>query len=84
MVQYVLAINPNLGKSGNKDQHGHIIKKYPIYYGDIAEIKDVEDYKKLLKDAKVNDFLDELLTETHYNSSICILNIPTIIEQCDR
>ncbi len=67
---YVLAINPNLGKSGKKGNGVIPRKKYPVFYGDIAETT-VEDYKKLMNKATDTDYIDELQNEIHYNSLIC-------------
>ena len=64
---YVLSINPNLGSSGKKNS----IKKYPVYYGDIAKL-DLDSYLKLMKDGTEQDFVKEIQTETHYNSEICL------------
>ncbi len=63
---YVKAINPNLGKSGEKN----VRKKYPIYYGDIQEYA-LNKYKELMDEAKDQDIINELRDEAHYNSKIC-------------
>ncbi len=68
---YVLAINPNLGKSGEKKKGAIPKKKCPIFYGDIAELPLV-DYKKTTNQAKETDYINELQNETHYNSGICM------------
>ena len=66
VVFYAIAINPNLGQSGNESED----KKYPIYYGDIASLS-LCNYKKIMTDASEKDLIDELWNETHYNSGIC-------------
>lgn len=71
ILYYVLAINPNLGKSGVKKKGTTPKKKYPIFYGDIAEMS-LADYKKTINLAKETDFINELQAETHYNSGICL------------
>ncbi len=77
---YVLAINPNLGSSGNKsktnkknknDKQHNTIKNYPIFYGDIKGME-LDEYKEKMRKATSKDLMDELLTETHYNSGICM------------
>jgi hypothetical protein len=65
LLEYVLAVNPNLGSSGKNN------KKYLLYYGDIEKTS-VKEYRAIIKKASENDFLDELLLETHYNSGICL------------
>lgn len=67
---YVLAINPNLGKSGKKKNGSIPSKKHPVFYGDIAKMS-LEDYKKAMNKATDEDFIDELQNEAHYNSIIC-------------
>ena len=67
---YVLAINPNLGKSGKKKNGTAPKKEYPIFYGDIAELK-LSDYMKAMNQATDTDFINELQAEAHYNSEIC-------------
>ena len=71
ILAYIFAINPNLGSGGEKDKARKNQKKYLIYYGDIASIKDPKDYKEQISNATDGDFLDELLDEIHYNSCIC-------------
>lgn len=44
ILAYVFAINPNLGSGGKTDEIGKAEKKFPIYFGDIANIKKSEDY----------------------------------------
>lgn len=68
---YVLAINPNIGKSGKKKNGAVPKKKYPIFYGDIAELE-LEEYKKAMNHATDEDFINELQAESHYNSGICM------------
>jgi dipeptide/tripeptide permease len=67
---YVLAINPNLGKSGKKKNGTIPKKKCPIFYGDIAELS-LADYKKTMNQATEEDFINELQAEVHFNSGIC-------------
>jgi hypothetical protein len=64
-VEYVLAVNPNLGSSRRNN------KKYLLYYGDIEKTS-IREYKAKIKKASERDFLDELLLETCYNSGICL------------
>ena len=66
---YVIALNPNLGSGGKKDMDGR--KEYPIFYGDIRKYGE-QEYKEKISKSKDELFLDELLSETHYNSGICI------------
>ena len=68
---YVLAINPNLGSNEMKSEDGQPSKKYPIYFGDISDIKNGAEYITVIKSASNNDFLNELLFETYHNSGIC-------------
>ena len=70
IIFYVLAIDPNLGKSGKKKNGVLPKKKYPIFYGDIAELS-LADYKKAMNHVTEGDFINELQDETHYNSGIC-------------
>ncbi|MBR1796600.1 MAG: hypothetical protein IJ757_01080 [Clostridiales bacterium] len=70
ILLYVLAINPNLGKSGEKKKGTVQKKKYPVFYGDIAELS-LADYKKMMENASDTDFINELQDEIHYNSGIC-------------
>ena len=74
ILYYVLAINPNLGKSGEKKKGTTPKKKYPVFYGDIAEMP-LADYKKTINLAKETDFINELQAETHYNSGICLVKM---------
>ena len=71
-LTYVLAINPNLESSGKNINLQTTTKKYPIYYGDISKINKAESYKKLMDKATDKDFIDELLDEIYFNSSICM------------
>ncbi len=61
---HALAIVPNL-KSGGQG----MVKKYPIFYGDIAKIKD-EDYKVMITGGSEEDYTDEIIVETHFNAGI--------------
>ena len=70
ILLYVLAINPNLGKSGEKKNGVIPQKKYPVFFGDISEMT-LEDYKKLMNKATDEDLIDELQNETHFNSKEC-------------
>lgn len=67
---YVLAINPNLGKSKEKKKGTSQKKKYPIFYGDIAELS-LANYMEIMENASETDFINELQDEIHYNSRIC-------------
>lgn len=67
---YVMAINPNLGKSGKKKDGTVKKKQYPVFFGDIAEMS-LDDYKRTINQATEADLINELQTETHYNSKIC-------------
>ena len=71
LLFYVLAINPNLGKGGVKKTRKMNKKKYPIFFGDIAELE-LSEYKNLMNRGTDQDFINELHTETHYNSRVCI------------
>jgi len=66
---FIFAINPNLGSSGNKGKTKKTVKKYPIFFGDIDEME-LGEYKNIMYKASYKDLIDELLTETHYNSKI--------------
>ena len=70
LLFYVLAISPNLGKSGKKKNGSVPKKKYPIFYGDIAELT-LSDYIKATDQTTDTDFINELQVEVHYNSGIC-------------
>lgn len=61
----ISAIIPNLGKSGIPQKK----KKYPIFFGDISEI-DLEEYKRLMIEGSTEDYFDEIIDETHFNSKI--------------
>lgn len=65
ILYYVLAINPNLGKSGKVTS-----KKFPVFYGDIAEMTS-EEYQKAMSKASEQEFINELQDEIHYNSKVC-------------
>lgn len=67
---YIMAINPNLGKSGKKKDGTIKKKQYPIYFGDIAEMS-LDEYKRTINQASEADIIYELQNETHYNSRIC-------------
>ena len=71
ILYYVLAINPNLGKSGEKKDGNIPKKKFPVFYGDIADM-DLEKYKKTFNQSTEIDMINELQAEIHFNSSICI------------
>ena len=68
---YVLAINPNLTKSGKKANGTIPKKKYPIFYGDIADMT-LDDYKHAINQAAEVDMINELQAETNHNSRICM------------
>lgn len=68
---YVLAINPDLGKSGKKENGTVPKKKCPVFYGDIAELA-LPDYRKAMNQATDTDFINELQAEAYYNSRICL------------
>lgn len=65
---YAKAIIPNLKSSGNKKPSE---KKCPIYYGDIHSLR-YEEYLKVMKTATKEDFFEEVLLESWYNSGICM------------
>lgn len=65
IVSYISAIYPNL-KSNNKER-----KKYPIYYGDIQSLN-IDEYKKTIEKATNEDFYNEIVAESHFNSSVCM------------
>lgn len=71
ILLYVLAINPNLGKSGKKKKGIIPRKKYPVFYGDIASMN-ISEYKRTINRATEEDLIDELQNEAHYNSRICL------------
>ncbi len=71
LLFYVLAINPNLGKSGIKKKNKPPKKNYPIFYGDISELS-LTEYRNRMNKGNEQDFVNELQAETHYNSGICI------------
>ena len=63
---FVLAISPNLG-STNSDKS----KKFVLYFGDIANMKNDSEHKLKINSASSKDFINELQSETYYNSKIC-------------
>ena len=66
VLLYALAIIPNLKSSGkNKSE-----KEYPVYFGDISTI-DYEKYKNLMKNGNEQNFNEELILESWFNSGIC-------------
>ena len=65
---YARAIIPNLKSSGDGESTH---KRYPIFYGDIHSLK-LEEYQKLMSNGTDNDFNDELVLESWYNSGICM------------
>ena len=71
LLYYVLAINPNLGKSGIIKKNKPLKKKYPLFYGDINELS-LTEYRNLMNKGDEQDYINELQAETHYNSGICI------------
>lgn len=74
LFMYVMSINPNLGKSGH-NKGTKSLKRYPVYYGDVVDYKDIDAYKRRIVKATENEFIDEVLTETHYNSHVCMNKI---------
>ena len=64
---YTEAIAPNLNSSGSSKSD----KQFPIFYGDISSLSEKE-YETLMKNAKDQDFNDELVREVHINSVICM------------
>ncbi len=67
---YVLAINPNLGSSGKKKNGVAPRKKYPVFYGEIAEMTE-DEYRKTMNKATEEELISELQNETYFNSRIC-------------
>lgn len=66
---YINALNPNLMSFFKKNDNGK--KKYPIYFGDIAN-EDFACYKGKIYQSTSKDFLDELVAEIHLNAGICM------------
>lgn len=64
---YTKAIIPNL----NSNEEDIKKKKYPIYYGDISSL-DYKQYKKLMENGSIQDFKEELMHDSWFNSGICI------------
>ena len=63
---YALAIIPNLKSSGRNLKE----KKFPVFYGDISTL-DYEKYKTLMTNGNEQDFNEELILESWFNSGIC-------------
>ena len=62
---FIRAIFPNLKSSGKNE------KKYPIYFGDIQAL-DFNEYKAKVEKANNEDFYQEILLESHFNSGVCM------------
>ncbi len=65
IIFFISAIFPNL-KSSDKNE-----KKHPIYFGDIQAL-DINEYKNTVKKATDEDFYQEILSENHFNSGVCM------------
>lgn len=68
ILLYLITIFPKL--NSNKNFNKHKLKDYPIFFKDVASI-DLDQYKKMMLTATDKQFLEELIAETHANSSIC-------------
>ncbi len=64
---FVLAIIPNLKKSGNDGEK----KVCPIFYGDISKMP-LDEYRRLMSETAEKHFQEELITETYQNAKICM------------
>ena len=65
LLFYAISIIPNL--NSNEDTKR---KEYPIFYGDIQNLN-IEEYKQLMDNGTEEQFIDELVSDTLYNSKIC-------------
>ena len=67
LIFYAIAIIPNLTSNSKRED----LKKYPIFYGDIAEI-DEEEFFKRTEQGHDKDFREELEREIVFNSKVCL------------
>lgn len=67
---HLLALSPKFFTGKNTgDQSKN--KKCNIFYEDIKDYKDAEDYISAARKMTENQFVDDVLRETYYNSEIC-------------
>ncbi len=66
---YAKAIYPNLNSNDKNKKKRE--KKYPIYFGDICSL-DYEQYETLMQTGTIQDFKEELMRDSWYNSRICL------------
>ena len=67
---HLLALSPKFFAGKNTgDQSKN--KKCNIFYEDIKDYKDAEDYISAVRKISENQFVDDVLRETYYNSKIC-------------
>ncbi|MCR5629593.1 Pycsar system effector family protein [Eubacterium sp.] len=67
LVFFLKAIIPNLKSSGKNETK----KVFPIYFGDICKIE-VEDFQRMIDKVSERQVLEEIITEIHFNSGICM------------
>ena len=67
LLYYAYSIFPNL--SSNETDSS--LKRYPIFFGDIASMS-AEEYRNKMQKGMDSLFADELILETHMNSKICL------------
>lgn len=67
---HLLALSPKFFAGKNTgDQSKN--NKCNIFYEDIKDYKDAEDYINAVRKMAENEFVDDVLRETYYNSIIC-------------
>ena len=67
---HLLALSPKFFAGKNTgDQSKN--NKCNIFYEDIKDYKDAEDYIHAVRKMSENEFVDDVLRETYYNSRIC-------------
>lgn len=65
---HLKSITPDLTSNSNVKKNEK--RAFPIFFKDIAQLE-MCDYKELILKGKDQQYLDELIAETHQNSEIC-------------
>lgn len=71
---YISTVTPRFTSDKSflgKKYKNEIIPKYSIYYDEIKDFENANDFVECAKLAKANTFNEELLKEVYYNSRIC-------------
>ena len=68
IVVYLFTIFPKMDSNSNVNKQKK--KDFPIFFKDIARMK-LDQYRKLMLSSTDKQFLEEIIAETHINSSIC-------------